>query len=137
MSLMKHAKKEFEIAGWPGDDKMQKMMCDCLLELLETFEKQQHSQFSASYCLEYFDKLAHFQTISPLTGADDEWIEVSDGLFQNKRDSTVFKKNGEAYWLYGKIFRDKNGCTYTNRDSEIPVTFPWARPESEIIDVVE
>ncbi|AMO57353.1 hypothetical protein GZ77_15775 [Endozoicomonas montiporae] len=137
MSLIAHAKKEFEIAGWPGDDEMQKMMCDCLLELLETFSKQGHSGFSAPYCLEHFDKLARFQTISPLTGEDDEWVDVGDGMFQNKRDSTVFKENGEAYWLDGKIFRDKDGCTYTNSDSRVPVTFPWVRPESEIVDVDE
>ena len=28
MSLVKHAKREFEVLGWPGDCEMQKMVCD-------------------------------------------------------------------------------------------------------------
>jgi hypothetical protein len=29
--------------------------------------------------------------LSPLTGVDDEWMEVGDGVFQNIRCSSVFK----------------------------------------------
>lgn len=30
MSLIEHAKKEFEIIGWPGGDEMQQLMFTCL-----------------------------------------------------------------------------------------------------------
>ncbi len=140
MSLIDHAKSEFEFAGWPGDDEMQKKMCDDLLELLGTFSKQDHSGFSAQYCLSYFDKLARFQAITPLSGSDNEWNEVDNGndgiMYQNKRDPSIFKEtNGNSFWVDGKIFRDPDGCTYTSGESHVEITFPWTRPEPEIIDV--
>ena len=97
MSLIDHAKKEFDVLGWPGDD-----------------------------------------PLSPLQGLDDEWNDVSDGrhiLYQNKRDSEVFKDSKGAYWIYGKIFKDKNGCTYINKDSRVPIKFPWTKPKPEIVEI--
>ena len=114
MSVVQHAKSEFEYAGWPGECEMQKQICDNLIELLEVLSQQGHSGFSAPYLLNLFNKLARFQPITALTGEDSEWSEVSEGMLQNKRDSTVFMENGEAYWIEGKIFCDKDGCTYTN-----------------------
>ena len=110
--------------------------------MLDTFAKQGHSGFSAPYCLAYFDKLARFQPITPLTGHDNEWNEVDNGnngiMYQNKRDPSIFKEtNGKSFWVEGKIFRTPDGCTYTNSDSHVEITFPWTRPEPEIIDVKE
>ena len=136
-NLVKHAKKEFEVLGWPGDCDMQKMVCDNIIELLDVFSDQGHSGSSAPYVINLFTGLAKFNPISPLTGEDSEWNEVGDDTFQNNRDSEVFKngKDGEAYWIHGKIFRDPDGCTFTSGDSRVPVTFPWTKPEPEIVDV--
>lgn len=140
MRLVEHAKREFELLGWPGECPMQKEMCDCIIELLETFSNQGHTGMTAPYALAYFDKLAKFDPISPLTGDEDEWCDVSEEigepLYQNKRDGEVFKDgSGQAYWIGGKIFREPNGCTFTSSDSCVPVTFPWTKPDPEIIDV--
>lgn len=137
MSLIEHAKAEFEALGWPGDCKMQEMICENIIQLLETFSEQGHSGSSAPYVLRQFGKLASFEPLSPLTGEDSEWIEVAPGKFQNKRCSEVFKDGhaGAAYWIYGKIFREPNGCTFAGADSRVPVSFPWTRPEPEIVDV--
>jgi hypothetical protein len=79
-----------------------------------------------------------FEPITPLTGSDDEWEDCGDGLFQNKRCSHVFKQpdrfDGQAYDSKGRAFRRKNGGSYTNRDSKIPVTFPYV-PKVEYVDV--
>jgi hypothetical protein len=81
--------------------------------------------------------LADFKPISPLSGNDDEWTEVIDGVFQNKRYSGLFKQadifDGKAYDIYGKIFRDPDGSTWTNSDSFVAVDFPYV-PKSEIVD---
>ena len=133
-SLITHAKKEFEILGWPGDCELQKMACDAVIELLEVFSAQNHSEFSANYVLKLFNKLAKFDPISPLMDTDDEWNKVSDNLWQNKRDSEVFKNDkNEAYWVRGKIFIDKEGCAYTSIESRVHITFPWIKPEPKII----
>jgi hypothetical protein len=83
-----------------------------------------------------FSTLASFEPLGPLHGTPDEWVEVADGLEQNVRCSRVFRKNGEAYDINGKVFREPNGCTYTSRDSHVPVEFPY-RPKTEVIDVIE
>jgi len=134
-NLVKHAQREFEALGWPGDCDMQKLICDNIIELLRTFADQGHTGSTAPYVLWHFQKLANFNPITPLTGDDNEWVEVGDGLFQNNRDGEIFKKNGSAYWIDGKIFREPGGATFTSFDSRVPVEFPWTKPEPEIVDV--
>lgn len=137
MSLIEHARFEFDALGWPGDCEMQQALCNNVIALLETFSNQRHSGSTADYVLGLFEKLARFDPLSPLTGDDSEWIDVGDQngtLYQNKRDGEVFKDDDGAYWIHGKIFRDKDGCTYTSKDSRVMISFPWTKPEPEIID---
>lgn len=136
MSLITHAKKEMD-RMWPESDDMQDMVKANVLELLEVFSKQGHSGSSAPYVLGLFQQLADFKPLGQLTGEDDEWMEVGPNTYQNIRCCSVFKKgkNGTAYWLDGNIFRDQNGCTFTNGYSRVKVEFPWTMPESKVIDV--
>ena len=136
MSLIAHAKKEME-RMWPEPDDMQDMVKANVLELLEVFGNQGHSGHSAPYILDIFRQLADFKPLGQLTGEDDEWMEVGPNIYQNIRCYSVCKKgkNGTAYWLDGNIFRDQNGCTFTNGYSRVKVEFPWTMPESKVIDV--
>lgn len=127
MSYLSHAEKEFELAGWKKEpvDEMQGMVMDNIRELLSVLSTQGHSGSSAPYVLNLFNKLARFEIITPLTGLDDEWSEASDGLWQNRRDSRVFKDNTGAWFIDGKAFSDNGGNTfYTNKQSRVFVTFP-------------
>ena len=136
MSIVDFAKEEMNLA-WPESDEMQDMVKENVLELMSVFQKQGHSGFSAPYVLNIFNKLAMYKPITPLTGDDSEWNEVGNDMYQNNRCSAVFKdgKDGDAYWLDGNIFRDKDGCTFTNEHSRVKVVFPWVMPEPKIIDV--
>ena len=136
MSIVDFAKEEMNLA-WPESDEMQDMVKENVLELMSVFQKQGHSGFSAPYVLNIFNKLAMYKPIAPLTGEDSEWTDVGNDMYQNNRCTTVFKdgKDGDAYWLDGNIFRDKDGCTFTNEYSHVKVVFPWVMPESKIIDV--
>lgn len=101
-----------------------------ILELLEILSNQDHSNFTAAYVLNAFDRLSHFLPLTPLTGKDDEWNEVSPGHFQNKRYSAVFKDaDGKAYNNEGKIFSNDGGKTwFTNIDSRVYISFPYMPP---------
>ncbi|CAH1521232.1 hypothetical protein THF1D04_10717 [Vibrio owensii] len=134
MSLIEHAKTEMELA-WPKCDEMQDMVKKNVMELMEVFSNQRHSNFSAPYVLKAFYELANFKTIAPLTGHDEEWIEVGDDVYQNKRDGEVFKKGkqGRAYWIGGRVFRDESG-TFLNGGSRVYIEFPWLKPEPEIVE---
>jgi hypothetical protein len=100
-----HAETELDLIL--GSDEMDQMMKANVLELVDTFSKQGHSGFSASYCVELFEKVAMHKQLSPILGTDEEWMDVGeygkpDGvekLYQNKRLSSVFKSvtNGKSF----------------------------------------
>ena len=148
MSLVKYAETELDIIGMTDEDEYNGMMRKHLLHMVNEFAEEGHSGFSASYALQCLEKLLRFKPLSPLTGEDDEWNDVTEisGMphYQNKRCSSIFKdgKDGEAYYIRGKVFwewvRDEDGnpykSYYTCRDSRVPVTFPYTVPDEPIYE---
>jgi hypothetical protein len=147
-NLHEHALIEFRAAGWLTDDGytdgMQEAMCKHILKLLDIFADEGHSGSSAPYAIGLFSRLAKFKPIAPLTGADDEWTDISaygdDPRYQNKRLSSVFKDaDGECYNIDGKVFwewcmpYEEGGepykSYYSSRESRVPVTFPYNVPD--------
>ena len=145
-NLRSHALREFRAAGWTDDDgqfkdNMQEMICVHVLKLLDMFSDEGHSGTSAPYTIQLFKTLAMYEPLSPLTGEDWEWVDVSDRgdgskLWQNSRCSRVFKDQNGAYDIEGVVFydwyTDEDGkqykrykAHYTNSDSRVPVTFPY------------
>lgn len=143
-NLIDHAKRELAFAGYDlnqTEENPNKWICQNILELLEVFSNQGHSGFSAPYCIAMFEKLASFKPLGPLKGTDDEWNEIGEGLYQNKRCSHVFKQadrfDGQAYDSQAVVFYDwveqfgEDGTVgrfkshYTSRDSSRPITFPY------------
>lgn len=135
MTTLEHAKAELKLIGYNPESKeegINEWMFKAILELLEVFSKQGHSGASAPYAIGLFSKLASHENITPLTGNDDEWVWVSKGLWQNKRLSTVFKKqDGSAYDIEGRIFRTKTG-SYTSSESCVPVVFPYTQKKEYV-----
>lgn len=136
--LISHAKRELHVLGLDNDgsDGMNKMMYNNIMEMIETFSKQGHSGFSANYAIAILTKLLSYKPLCPLTGNDDEWVEIADTkegpLYQNNRCCGVFKngKDGAAYFIDGIVWKEENGACYTNRHSRVPVTFPYT-PSTE------
>lgn len=149
-NLHGHALMEFKAAKWIDDsgnytNEMQEAMCKHVLKLLDVFADEGHSGSSAPYAIDLFSKLAKFDPIIPLTGEDWEWTEVSEGMFQNKRCSHVFKDadvfDGQAYDIDGKIFWEwyksqEDGemfkSHFTSKESLVPITFPYT-PKREYV----
>lgn len=146
MAMMEWAKRELDLAGYKASDDpddINNWMRNDVLKLLEMFCEQGHSGSSAKYAIKLFETLANWKPLSPLTGADDEWMEVGPDVWQNKRASNVFKgEDGRAYWSDGIVWwewhkdnpEDINGEPYqiyfTNRDSRVYIdSFPWTVPE--------
>ncbi len=118
MSLVEHAKRELELSGlFSKDSDYDGMVGEAVMELIKVFSKQGHSGCSANMVSNLFNKLSRYQTISPLTGKDEEWCEVSEGIFQNKRNGNVFKegKDGKAYFLDAFVKRSPDGSTWSGR----------------------
>lgn len=140
MSLVEYAKRELAMIEH-DEDGMQDLMDQNIIEILERAEAQGHSGFSAGYLISCLERLMRFLPLKPLTGEDDEWNEIGRGEYQNKRCSRVFKKNGEAYDIEGKVFSRDGGRTwFMNSESHVRVTFPYAppsKPERVILDEEE
>lgn len=147
-NLYKFAEKELDLIGMNDEDEMNGMMRKHILHMVTEFRKEGHSGFSAQYALNCLAKLLAYKPLSPLTGEDDEWTNVSaqtgSSLFQNKRYSAVFKegKDGEAYDIDGKVFwewfRNEDGeaikSYYSGYESRVPVTFPYVVPDKPIYE---
>lgn len=162
MSLTEFAKSELEIAGFFDKEAMYGgMLGDAVLKMIEQFADEGHSGMSANIAISLFERLARFEPLTPLTGDDDEWNDISgndfaafaitepddetrdiidainaprrERLWQNKRCSHVFKDENGAYDAQGRVFREPSGACYTNRDSRVPVTFPYT-PTVEYVD---
>lgn len=135
MSLTDFAREELKRAGlFDKDSDYGGMLGDAVLKMIEQFSEEGHSGFSASMAVNLFERLARFEPITPLTGEADEWTEVSDGVYQNRRCSHVFRENGQAYDINGIVFREPDGCCFTSGNSRVPVSFPYT-PKTEYRDV--
>lgn len=134
-NLVDHARRELKIAGlFDKDSDYGGMLGDAIMKMVEQFADEGHSGFSAMMAISAFQKVAAFEPLTPLTGSDDEWGEVAADLFQNKRCCHVFKTADGAYDSEGRIFREPSGACFQNRDSRVPVTFPYM-PKREYVDV--
>ena len=131
-NLVEYAKEELKRIGMiDSGEPYNDWGAKAILDLIELFSSQSHSGFSAPYVINAFSRLAMFKPLSPLTGEDDEWREITSGGFQNKRYSAVFKdsKDGTAYNIEGKVFSDDGEVWYTSGDSRVNVTFPYVVPD--------
>ena len=148
MSLLSYAESELDLIGLTEEDEYNGMMRKHILHMIKEFADEGHSGFSAQYAIDILSKLLSFKPLTPLTGEDDEWCDVSEysgtTTYQNKRCSSVFKegKDGEAYNIDGKVFwewyKDEDGNAFKSyygcRDSRVPVTFPYTVPEEPIYE---
>ena len=128
MSIRQYAKSE--LAGINHDESgLQSMIDECVLELVDVFSKQGHSNHSAHYVISVLERVLNFLPITPLTGEDDEWEKENDGIYRNKRCMRVIRENGIAYDTMGKVFSDDGGKTWwSNINSLTPVEFPYFPP---------
>ena len=140
MSLINYAKSELDIIGLREDspDEMDREMRSHLIKMVELFEEEGHSGFSASYALSILKNLLSFKPLTPLTGEDSEWnlVSESDMCYQNRRCPHVFKDRDGAYDINGKVFVDAAGGQHTNSESRVWIEFPYT-PSIEYVKVSE
>jgi len=136
MEFLEFCREEIERAGLFSEDGdfYGGMTGKALIELCEVFSKQDHSSMSAGLVASLFKRLTEWKPISPLTGDEDEWVETTDDLYQNKRCYSVFKegKAGKAYQDDYYVFIDEDGISYTNRNSRKYIEFPYV-PKNEFV----
>ncbi len=116
MSIIEKAKVELEAIDFGAEDSA------AMLEILRRFFDQWDSGGAVSVAAPVLHRLIAGKPLSPLTGADGEWMYVAadhDGpLYQNKRCSTVFKDDRGAYDI--------------DSGSRAPITFPYWPDRAEV-----
>lgn len=133
-NYLTHLNHEYSIVFNNTTDEMQLSMQQCIADLLCVFSSQGHSGTSAPYCARHFHEIANFKPISPLTGEDNEWMEIGENCYQNRRCSHVFKDETGTYDIYGKVFREPNGCCFNSSEGHVYIEFPYT-PKTEYVDV--
>lgn len=123
---MEHTSRELETMGYFDGDPMNREMAQCIIDLVRVFASQGHSGFSESYCRHLFNKAAGYQPLGPIMGSDEEWQEVGEGMFQNRRCGHVFRDaTGYAYDIDAVVFEEPDGSRFTGYGSKQPVVFPY------------
>lgn len=111
-NLRRHAWDELNRAGLFTEDGdfYGGMTGRAVMELIDLFAEQGHSGTSAGIVADLFVRLALFGPLGPLTDDPGEWCEVGDGLWQNRRDSAAFSRDG------GKTYsrNGEPGVTHTS-----------------------
>ena len=146
-NLIKYAEHELDIIGMKDGDDLDGAMRKHLLKMVKLFSEEGHSGFSASYAIQCLEKLLKYEPLSPLTGKDDEWVEIAEDmtiggkLWQNKRCYRVFKDGNGAYDSEGKVFwewmTDDEGnkfkSYFTSSKSRVDIQFPYI-PTREYVE---
>lgn len=155
-----HARREFEILKQScGDNECEKPIIlryeKEIYDILKKVSKEGLSGGSAPYYASIISNsikhLIMFETMSPLTGEDNEWNDISDYCngkksWQNNRNSAVFKwSNGKYTYNDAVIFKNQNGICYSG-SAELPdgssfpklyiKSFPF-EPKTFYIDVYD
>ena len=102
-SYVKYAKGEMAIlSNQSGEaDKYQNLMTRYIVDIISVISSQGHSGFSINYLASTIEKLMLFKPLSKLRFTDDEFTKCCDDMYQNKRDSRIFKyENGEIAFNY-------------------------------------
>jgi hypothetical protein len=111
--LRKFAMQEMKLAGLAGKKAIYNgKLATAVLELMETFHRQNHSLLSAETAIYAFKRLARFLPLTPLECDEDEWIKHADDLYQNKRMMSVFKDDKGVFCIEAIKFVEPNGYAF-------------------------
>lgn len=135
-NLMRFADEELKrIGADQPDSDYNGQLYHATMSMVGLFASQNHSGASAGVCISFLQRLLRFEPLSPLTGEDNEWIEVGPGVWQNRRCAHVFKDaTGKAYDAQGIVFQEPTGLQFTNQNSRVEIKFPYS-PTSSIVKV--
>jgi hypothetical protein len=133
---------EHELKLLDSDDPWDLEMRKAVLEVIHVFGSHGHSGLSASVALSMLKRLLAFKPLTPLTGEDDEWTEVAENMWQNKRSGRIFKERmsepelpPRCYDIDGYVFEGPDGISYTSGKSKKTIAFPYQVGDPEYVKV--
>lgn len=92
MSLIKHAEEELARAGlFKEDSDYGGTIASAVMRAVKVWAEEDHSGMSHAFAFQIFEKLINFKPLTPLH--KDDFIEVSENLYQCTRDSAKFTED--------------------------------------------
>jgi len=105
-SLVEHAQREMNLV------ETDQWFIDGMVNVVKAFAEMGHSGGSASFAIPILNQLLQFKPLTPLTDDPDEWMEVTQGQWQCKRDPSAFSNDGgKTYLLMGEAAEDPSAET--------------------------
>lgn len=109
-NLVKFAEEEMRRAGlYSKDADYGGMIPEAVMKLVKAHSEAGHSGGSHWLTMQIFNKVINFKPLTPLSDDPTEWMEVSENIWQSRRQSDAFSTDG------GKTF-------YTLEDREKIIT---------------
>lgn len=122
---------ESELSNVLSEDVCDQEFKKDILMLIECFSKIGSSGGLTSLIIDTFTKLALYKPLTKIYGNDDEWGEVAENLYQNKRRSTVFKTiKNKCYDIDFYVGEDEDGFFHSWWCRE-QISFPY-KPQAPI-----
>lgn len=112
MSIIERAGVELGIINFGNED------TEVMIQILTLFFEQWDSGGAVSVVAPVLQRLIAGKPLSPLTGKPSEFMDGGDGVFQNRRCSTVFM---DPRFHDGKLAYDLDNP----RGEREPITFPY------------
>jgi hypothetical protein len=147
MTLKEHFRTELEILKKQnkGEELIITDFVEDIYNIIDKFSKQGHSGGSAPYyshtISETIKNVLSYKPLSPIEN-DDNWNDVDNNMFQNKRESALFKDgiDGRPYYIDAVVWQGvEEYDTYTGSNEETYsrqyVKFPFT-PKTFYIDVI-
>jgi hypothetical protein len=113
MSVIAQAKEELARINFGAEDSA------VMIDILERFFDQWDSGGAVWAVAPVLQKLIAGKPLSPLTGGEAEWFDHGNGVFQNKRCSSVFK---DPRFHEGKLAYDLDNPEGSRAAIEFPYT---------------
>lgn len=133
----------------PGDEDFGIMCYDAAEHLLEVFQEQGHSEYSANVVCSIFERLVKGKPLTPIKDEEDQWhyaytIEkFHEKCYQHKRMSRLFKHVAPdgtvSYYDIDRVQAyDQNGNFFLAQQVDdvvskyFPITFPYVGEEIKV-----
>ena len=123
MSVITRAKSELRRANFGDEDSA------VMIDILERFFLQWDSGGAVYAVAPVLQRLIAGKPLGPLTGEDDEWVEVGEGILQNTRISSVFK---DPRFHEGKLAYDLDNPA----GPRVAIAFPYWPERAEVASPV-
>ena len=139
--MMQHARTELFLSGMLGsNNSIEASTGKIVLDLVEYLSFMDYTEQSLDKILTTLKSLLHWRTLSPLTGADSEWEDVSEEygmdlgmIFKNKRYNAVIKRAGKVIDTQAVVYQKPDGTRELNESSMREITKWPYQPNTEIV----